>query len=151
MGPIGRLCISLPSPYRERGDSATIILRHDGTPGSQVANTQRWDVKANSRFGATVSFSTDRAFRHVSKAGFKGDAQLDLAVAGSEGLAEWAVETASDRTHFRGSPRDERATVRAVSERPGSATFDMTVTFVTDPDVPFGDYTLTVVATLTAN
>jgi len=132
---------------------STITLRPDGTPGTQVFTTQRFRVDANSLFGATVSFSTDRAFTHVAKAGFKGDAQLDLAVVRSEALAKWTVKVASDRTHYRGSLRDERATVRAVSECPGSATFDITVTFIKDPDMPLepGDYALTVVGTLTAN
>jgi len=145
--------VRVPPKLTVTPPSSTITIPHDGTPRNRASTTQRWHVNANSLFGATVAFSTDRAFANAANARLKGDAQLDLAVVRSEGLAKWAVTVASDRTHLRGSRRDERATVRAASERPGSGTFDIRVTFLADPQVSLepGDYAVTVVGTLTAN
>jgi len=120
---------------------------------NQTFPTQQWSVVSNSQSGATVSFSTHQPFTHTARPEFQRDGRLDLAVASSHGPARWTVPVASARTNYLGSGHAHQATVRAVSDRPGSATFDLTVTFLADPGQPLesGDYALTVVGTLTAN
>jgi hypothetical protein len=140
-----RISVAPPAP--------TATLSHDGTDRDQVFAAQRWNVSANSQSGATVTFSTDQAFTNTGNAEAKRDAQIELAVSSPEHSAMWTVAVGSDRTHYQGAVPDERATVRAVSSRPGQATFDITVTFLEDADEPLveGVYGLTVVGTLTAN
>jgi hypothetical protein len=140
-----KLSVTTPSP--------TVTVVHDGTALSQVSTTQRWSVRSNARSGATVSFSTDRAFAHMTNPGYKRDARLDLVIPPSQSPANWTVTVGSDHTNYRGAVPDERATVRAVSNRPGAGAFDVTVTFLEDPHEPLeqGEYVLTVVGTITEN
>jgi hypothetical protein len=145
--------IRVPPKFSVAPPSPTVTLTHDGTDQDQVFAAQRWSVSANSLSGATITFSTTQAFTNTTNEDAKCDAQIDLAVSSSGGLAAWAVAVASDRTSCRGVVPDEQATVRAVSHGPGPGTFDVTVTFLEDPSEPLeqGEYALTVVGTLTAN
>jgi hypothetical protein len=138
-----RLTITPPAP--------AVSITHDETANDQTFAAQQWAVKANSRDGATVVFSTDQAFTHTADASFKRDAKLDLAIASSSGPASWTLAVASDQTDHAAS--DEIATVQAGSTAPGKADFDLTVTFITgDLDtLAEGDYSLTITGTLTAN
>lgn len=140
-----KLSVTPPTP--------TASLTHDGTDGDQMFAAQQWDVRANAISGATVTFSTNQAFTHTDDADSKCDARIDLAVASPENPGGWTVAVGSDRTFCGSAVPDEQATVRAVSSRPGRATFDVMVTFLNNPDQPLqdGEYTLTVVGTLTAN
>jgi hypothetical protein len=145
--------VRVPTRLRVTTPAPTVTVVHDGTMWEDVATTQRWSVKANARWGATVSFTTDHAFARKGNRAIRRDARLDLNVVPSQGPTHWAVTIHSDQTDYRGAVPDERATVRAISERPGSAAFDVTVTLLDDPDQPLepGEYSLTVLGTITAN
>jgi len=145
--------VRIPSRLSVTPPSPAVTMTHDGTDQDQAFATQSWSVSANARSGATVTFSTNQAFTNTTHAEAKRDAQIDLAVASSESTAGWTVAVGSDRTYHQNGAGEEQATVRAVSNRPGQATFDIMVTFLHDPDQPLqqGEYALTVVGTLTAN
>jgi hypothetical protein len=145
--------VRVPPKLSVTAPTSTVSTSYDGTSDSQAFTAQRWQVEANSRFGATVSFSTEQAFTHAERGEVKRDALLDLAMPGPETAAHWTIAVASDRTSYQGAVSDEQATVRAVSDRPGEAAFDITVTFLADPvdALEPGEYSLTVVGTLTAN
>jgi hypothetical protein len=130
---------------------ASVKLSHSGSDGDLTFADQRWDVKANANNGATVIFSTERAFTHTADSSFQRDASLRLSLASSSGPAKWKLVVASDQTHY--AARDGVAAVQAVSDRNGRAEFDLTVTFVTDAydTLAEGDYALTVTGTLTGN
>jgi hypothetical protein len=139
------MTVSAPAPE--------ITTAYDGTTAEATFPAQSWFVDANAQAGATVSFTTDRAFTHTKRAEFKRDALLELVIPQAERAAKWAVAVGSDRTHYAAGGAGETATVRAVSEGPGQGTFDITVTFLEDPGdaIEPGDYSLTLVGTVTAN
>lgn len=145
--------VRVPAKLRVSAPTPVVTATLADPDQDQALATQRWRVESNSLFGATMSFSTDRAFTHTAKPEFRRDGRLDLVIAPSQSPAQWIVTAASDQTCYQGSVRDQQATVRAVSDRPGQGTFDLTVTFLADPERPpeSGDYALTIVGTLTAN
>ena len=127
------------------------VLTHDESDNNQAFPAQQWVVRGNTLSGVSVSFSTAQAFTNTTDASFKRDVSLGLAVSSSTGPAAWSVSQASDTTDYAGS--DEVATVAASSDGVGRATFDLSVSFVTDSFGTFaeGNYETTVVGTLTAN
>ena len=145
--------VRIPSKLTITPPGAEAFLLHDETDDNQVFPAQKWDVKANARSGATVSFATNQAFTHTVDGTYKADAKLDLAIASSQAKANWAVTNPSDQTDYEAAVPDEVATVQAASTRAGKATFDLTVTFITveHDALAEGDYALTVTGTLSAN
>jgi hypothetical protein len=145
--------VRIPPKLGVTPPAPTATLSHDGTGQDQAFAAQRWTVSANSRSGASVTFSTDQAFTNTTNAAAKRDAQIELTVSSPAILAGWAAVVASDRTYYRDAAGDERATVRATSNGPGQASFEIVVTVLDDPNEPLeaGEYALTVVGTLTAN
>ena len=126
-----------------------------GYPGSGSANVvfapQTWRAKSNAYLGANVILETATAFRHVTTPTSKRNARLDLSVVGSTGPATWVVNTATATTNYAAG--NENARVRLSSNGAGGATFRLLVTFVTGAPgtLQEGDYTTTVVGTITAN
>ena len=112
---------------------------------------QLWDVEANSILGATVSFTTNKAFTHTVVPTSVRDARLDLAISSSSALANWTVVVASDQTNY--ALLDGVAAVQAVSTGPGRATFNLGVTFITTQwdTLAAGDYETVVTGTIAAN
>jgi hypothetical protein len=133
--------------------SAEVTMKHDRKNPDTLSAAQRWIVDTNSQSGATVSFSTNQAFTHTARPEFKRDAALQLAIPTSANGAQWEVVVGSDRTRHVLGAAGEKATVRAVSRRPGQGAFDITVTFLADPNdtLESGDYALTLVGTVTSN
>jgi hypothetical protein len=146
-----RFCVRIPSHMTVTAPTSVVVLTHDESGNDQTFAKQHWDVQANINRGVTVSFSTNQAFTNSVDATFKRDARLDLAVSSADTSAGWTIEVASDQTNHASS--DELATVQARSIKPGSATFDLTVTFVADSNTPLAppDYELEITGTLTAN
>jgi hypothetical protein len=128
-----------------------VSLTHDKSDANQAFAAQPWTASSNSGAGATINFSTNQAFTHVSDSSFKRDAKLDLAITSSDAPASWSVTTATDQTNHAGA--DEVATVQAASTAPGDVALNLTVTFLTSDFSTLlqGDYTTTVTATITAN
>lgn len=126
-----------------------------GYPGSGSANVlfapQTWRARSNAALGANVILETATAFRHVTTTSSKRNAHLDLILVGSTGPATWTVNTATDTTNYAAG--NEQARVRMSSNGAGAATFRLLVTFVTGApgSLQEGDYTTTVVGTITAN
>lgn len=126
-----------------------------GYPGSGTANVlfaaQTWQARSNSSLGANVILETATAFRHVTATSSKRNARLDLTLVGSTGLATWTVNTATASTNYAAG--NEQARVRLSSNGAGGATFRLLVTFITGApgSLQEGDYTTTVVGTITAN
>ncbi len=126
-----------------------------GYPGSGSANvvfaSQTWQAKSNASLGANVILETATAFRHVTTTSSKRNARLDLSLVGSTGPATWTVNTATATTNYAAG--NENARVRLSSNGTGGATFQLVVTFVTGApgSLQEGDYTTTVVGTITAN
>ena len=69
--------------------SALASITHDETSGNQAFAPQQWQVKANSIKGASISFSTKKAFTHTLDKTFKRDVRLDVSIASSDGPANW--------------------------------------------------------------
>ncbi len=124
---------------------------HDESDNDLAFPAAAWTVSGNAISGVGVSFATATAFVHSTDATFKRDAQLDLAVNTTDGPANWVVSTATDVTDY--ASNDNVATVTAGSDGVGLATFDLTVTFVTETFGTFaaGDYATTITGTVTAN
>lgn len=134
-----------------RAPTTEASAEHDETASDQVLAAQQWWVQDNSRKGATVILSTDRAFTHREDATFKRDAALGLAIGSTSSSAKWKVQVASDRTNYAAS--DETASVQATSKKAGWARLDLTVTFITGDteSLAAGDYALTITGTVTSN
>lgn len=111
---------------------------------------ERWTVTQTSSAGATVTFTTEQAFTSTISSSLKRDARLDLALASSDTRSGRAVSVASDQTSYASA--SEVAKVQASSTAPGSAAFDLTVTFVTGDvfTLEQGDYVTTVTGTIAA-
>lgn len=126
-------------------------ITHSGTDADQVFATQRWTVDQNSPAGAVVTFNTEDAFTSTITPSLKRDARLDLVIGSSESNSGWTVSLPSDQTNYASA--SEVAKVQAASSAPGSAAFDLTVTFLTGDIVTLasGDYMTTVTGTITAN
>lgn len=143
--------VNVPANLSITAPNGGVSITHDETDNDQAFPSQLWDVRANALLGATVTFSTNQAFRHTVDPTFQRDARLDLAISSSSGPANWLVAAASDQTNYAGA--DGIATVQAISTRPGQATFDLSVTFVTTQwdTLASGDYVTVVTGTLAAN
>lgn len=130
---------------------AAVSLTHDQTNNPQAFPAQPWVVRGNSRAGVNVSFATATPFVHVDDASFKRDARLSLAVGTVQGPATWTVNVNNDQTNYVNN--DNSALVSATSNGVGRATFNLSVTFVTEEFGVFaaGDYLTTVVGTVAAN
>lgn len=143
--------VRVPPRVTIAAPSGTASLTHDGTDGDQVFTAERWTVSQNSPAGAVVTFTTEYAFTSTVSASLKRDARLDLALDSAESVSGWTVSVATDQTAYESAA--EVARVRAASTAPGDAAFDLTVTFLTGDVVTLasGDYSTTVVGTITAN
>lgn len=130
---------------------AAVSLTHDQTDNPQAFPAQPWVVRGNSRAGVNVSFATATPFTHAADSTFKRDAKLNLALGTVQGPATWTVDVNNDQTDYINN--DNAALVSASSDGVGRATFNLSVTFVTEEFGVFaaGDYLTTVVGTVTAN
>lgn len=129
------------------------VATHDETENNQTIDAA-WTVVANDPDGVSISFSTDQAFTNTSDSDYKRDVKLDIALgSGNTGPAAWTFPTATDQTDYDAGTPDEIATVQAVSDDVGTATLDLTISFITDGYGTFaaGDYETTVTGTVTAN
>ncbi len=128
-----------------------VSLTHDQTDSPQAFPPQSWTVKGNSNAGVNVVFATSDAFTHVTNPTFKRNAKLGLALGAVQGPATWSVGVAEDTTDF--ASNDGVAQVTASSSGVGRASFNLSVTFITEEFGIFaaGDYTTTVVGTVAAN
>jgi len=110
-----------------------------------------WLVATNSLNGATVVLQTATCFQHAVDPLLKRDGRLALRVNSTSGPGLWAVTRASDTTDYASG--DEDAIVQAISNSIGEANLGLTVTFMTGigADLVEGDYSLTVIGTITAN
>lgn len=124
-------------------------------PGTGSANVvfapQSWWAAGNSTRGVNVILETTTAFRHKTVPLFRRDARLDLTATKIKGRGNWTVNTASATTNFLFG--NENARVRASSNGSGEANLFLTVTFITTTPLLLldGDYTTTVVGTVTEN
>lgn len=110
-----------------------------------------WVVASNSLNGATVVLQTATCFQHTLDPLTKRDGRLALRVNSTTGPALWAVTRAIDTTDYASG--DEDAVVQAISNSIGEANLGLTVTFMTGvgADLVEGDYSLTVIGTISAN
>ncbi|MEM6364520.1 MAG: hypothetical protein AAF539_07795 [Planctomycetota bacterium] len=128
-----------------------LALTHDETDANQSFPIQTWSVIGNTVGGVTVSLAVDQPFTHTVDPTYKRDVQLGLALNSTSGPGTWTISQASDITDY--GANDLAATVGAASNGTGSATFDLSVSFITDTYGSFaaGTYETTVVGTVTAN
>jgi hypothetical protein len=143
--------VSIPSRMIVSAPTKMLTTSKIGSDGNQVFAGQRYTVSANSIRGANVSFSADRAFTNTVDPLLKRDVRLDLAIASSDGPASWALQILRDQTNYAAG--DEVATVKAASQRPGNAAFELTITVIMDSDshLAEGDYEMNIAVSLTAN
>lgn len=126
-----------------------------GYPGSGSADLtfapQTWRARTNSRRGVIVQLETITAFRHVTTPTSKRNAQLDLSVNRIFGPGIWTVNTATSTTNYAAG--NEQAKVQLTATGAGEANLLLTVTFMTGVPgtLQEGNYTTTVVGTITEN
>ena len=112
---------------------------------------QAWDIAANSPTGATVQFATEQSFHQLVDDSIRRDARLHVSIVSQSHTAAWTVTQAEAVTAYQSG--QEAAIVQVRSAKPGSAVLGLTVTFLQGDalSTPGGDYTTTVVGTITAN
>lgn len=144
------LTVSVPQSISITAPSA-VSLTHDQTDNPQAFPAQPWIVRGNSSAGVTVNFAITSPFTHATQPEFKRNAKLNLSVGTTQGPATWTVGVAQDQTDFAAS--DNIAQVSASSSGAGRASLNLGVTFLTDEFGVFaaGNYTTTVVGTVSAN
>ena len=148
-----RFRVAVPVALAIQSPANQVTITHDETDNNQVFPPQAWQVQANAIAGATVQFSTNHSFWNASDNTFRRDARLELAIGSSDAAAAWNVTLGSDETDYAAVVPDEVATVEAVSARPGDASFNLTVTFLTGDHstLASGVYRMRVTGTITAN
>lgn len=130
-----------------------VSINHDTTDANQSFNVtdSNWAVLSNQGSGATVTFNTSGRFTNVVGANtFTRDYTLALAVA-SDPDSVW--NTVAGAANWASATDGAIGTVQAESTGPGNATLGLGVTFV-DSDfsqLPAGNYTMAVTATIVAN
>lgn len=112
---------------------------------------QNWVVRGNVATGTTVTLQTATSFHHNSEPTMRRDGRLSLRVNSQAGVGTWVVTRASDTTDYLAG--DEDAMVQVVSDKSGEAELGLGVTFLTGigAELQEGDYSLTVVGTITSN
>ena len=105
--------VVVPSNMTIQAPVASVSIDHDETDGDQPFAVQQWQVRANNRLGATVTFETDQAFTHDTDSSFKRDAKLELAIDSPSLPAGWVLDTATDQTDYAGSDEVEAVHVPA--------------------------------------
>ena len=124
-------------------------------PGLGTANVifapQPWLARCNSHGGCSVLLETSTAFRHTTTPSSKRDAKLDVTVDAGSGPGVWSVTTASSTTDYRRG--NENARVRVSANGAGDTKVRLTVTFITGAPgtLQEGDYTTTIVGTISGN
>lgn len=145
-------CVDVNSVQSLQPPAGPISIIHDGTNDIQDLATTQWPCLANDSDGSVVTFSTLTGFVHATLPLEVRDVELSLAIDSSAAGSGWAVTVATDQTDVGATLPDIVATVQAESTAAGSATFALSVGFVTDDVstlVP-GLYCTTVVGTITA-
>jgi hypothetical protein len=128
------------------------IKGHPGNGGVDVTFApQTWWAAGNSTRGVNVILETVTAFRHTTTPSSRRNARLDLTATKIKGRGTWTVNTATATTDHRNG--NENARVRASSNGTGEANLFLTVTFITNGSggLQEGDYTMTVLGTVTEN
>ncbi len=112
---------------------------------------QNWQVRGNVPTGTTVVLQTLTSFHNTTNPASRRDGRLAVRVSSQSGPATWTVTRATDTTDYLAG--DEDAMVQVVSDKTGEAQLGLSVTFLTGigTDLEEGDYTLTVVGTITSN
>lgn len=124
-------------------------LVHDETQADQIFSAQTWTISGNAGAGVDVSFAATTPFQHATEP-VQRNAGLALELGESAGPAAWSLETASAQTDYERGV--DSAVVSASSNGVGRAQLSVTVSFITDAfgTFPTGNYTTTVVGTVTA-
>lgn len=128
------------------------IKGHPGNGGVDVTFApQTWWAAGNSTRGVNVILETLTAFRHTTTPSNRRNARLDLTATKIKGRGNWTVNTATSTTNVQAG--NENARVRASSNGTGEANLFLTVTFITNGSGGLleGDYTMTVLGTVTEN
>jgi hypothetical protein len=102
---------------------------HPMTAANVTFVDERWQARTSSGTGSTVRFTTDHAFRHLTDASYKRDAQLRLKRLTGSSNSGWKFDTVTDTTNY--AIGDETATVQVSCTAPGVANIWMDVTFIT--------------------
>lgn len=138
-----RLVISAPAaaPQVEMAEDAIQV----------TLPTQVWSVAANSHEGATVTLSTVQSFHNLDDDTIRRDAQLEVTVQNQSQARAWSVTHSIAITdHQTGQ---EEATVEVRSAGPGTADIGLKISLQSTSGqfTPAGDYSTTVIGTITAN
>ncbi len=143
--------VVVPTTISITAPATSPTITHDLSDNNQNFPVQTWSVKGNVATGVNVTFSTTSAFVNTTDNTSRRNVQLGLAVSGSQGPGAWTVTQATDTTNYLAS--DEIAQVSAASDGAGSASFDLSVAFVTEDFDLFtaGQYEVTVYGTVAAN
>lgn len=126
-------------------------LTHDRSDAPQVFPEVVWQLYSGIDSGGYTAQWTCEPFSHSTQNTLKADAKLAIRVVASDGSANWTATVPSDQTAY--ATGDQSAAVAAQSVAVGDGQVGLTVTFV-DNDysrLAAGDYTITVVGTITAN
>ena len=130
-----------------------VSINHDGTDTNQAfaVTASNWAILSNQGSGASVTFTTSGRFTNVVGANtFTRDYTMGLAVQ-SDPDSVWDVVAGADL--WESATDGAVGTVQAESTGPGNADLGLAVTFVDDDfsQLPAGNYTLSVTATIVAN
>ena len=126
-------------------------LVHDRANTPQVFPEVIWQLHSSIDSGGYTTQWQCGPFVHSVHGALRADAKLAIRVVASEGFADWAATVPSDQTALGSG--DETAAVAAQSIAIGDGHVGLTVSFLNDDysRLAAGNYTVTVVGTITAN
>lgn len=132
---------------------ADVSINHDATDTNQAFNVadSNWAVLSNQGSGAAVTFTTDGRFTNVVGANtYTRDYTMGLTIA-SDPDSVWSTVAGAEL--WESASDGAIGTVQAESSGPGNASLGLAVTFVDNDfsQLPAGNYTLAVTATIVAN
>ena len=126
-------------------------LVHNGADSPQAFPEVVWQLYTGIDSGGYTAQWTCEPFVHSTKSTLKVDARLAIRVIGSDGFANWTAALPGDQTDYASG--DSNAAVAAESFAVGDGQVGLTVTFLSNDysTLAAGDYSTTVVGTITAN
>lgn len=132
---------------------ADVSINHDTSDANQAFNVadSNWAVLSNQGSGATVTFVTNGRFTNVVGANtYTRDYTMGLSVE-SDPDSVW--NTVAGAATWASATDGAIGTVQAESTGPGGASLGLAVTFVDNDysQLPAGNYTMAVTATIVAN
>lgn len=151
-GQVRVYSVTIPPVASIQALSPAQSMTHPMTRSNLSFFDSQWTLTCNTPGGATARFSAP-VFENENDPGFQRDVQLRIQSLSAASGSGWAFTDRTDRSRYQSG--NTTAIVSMASTNAGSATVNLRVRFLTENNpvdrLPAGNYSTTVVGTITAN